>query len=92
MKPREPTPRPAPVADEEPATGFRRWLMERARPTDTPAGHFVHEARRDPRFPCVASREQLIGYLRLRGAPPEMLAAVDAVWVRWRAYRPRRRP
>lgn len=69
--------------------GFRAWIMSRARITDSPAGDFIHDARQDPGFPEITDRRQLIGYLRLRGACEESIAAVDAVWARWRDFQRR---
>ena len=68
---------------------FRTWIMTRARVTDNPAGDFIHDARRDPGFPEITRRRQLIGYLRLRGACEESIQAVDAVWARWRDFQRR---
>ena len=76
------------MADTEPI-GFRTWIMTRARVTDNPAGDFIHDARHDPQFPEVRTREQLIGYLRLRGACEDPIQAADPVWRRWRDYRRR---
>jgi hypothetical protein len=77
-----------PMTEADPIS-FRTWIMTRARITDTPAGDFIHDARRDPGFPEIRTRKQLIGYLRLRGACEESIQAAEPVWARWRDFRRR---
>lgn len=58
---------------------FRDYVASR-RITDTPAGDFTADARRDKRLPEIASWDDLHGYLRGRLVHRDVVDAARAVW------------
>jgi hypothetical protein len=61
---------------------FKEFVRSR-RVTDTPVGDFVTDAKRDSGFPDARSRQEMLDYLDMMGAPD---AAVSAAKVLWRRY------
>lgn len=59
---------------------FKAYVLGR-RITDTPAGDFVSDVRRDPHFPDPQTWSELERYLRLRSVCDDaVLAAAKSVW------------
>ena len=67
---------------------FRAYIATR-RITDTPAGDFVSDAKRDQGLPDAATWEELHSYLLRNGASREAIAAGRTVWARYLAKRRR---
>ena len=61
---------------------FKNYVAKR-RVTDTPAGDFVSDAKRDGQMPDARTWPELDAYLRSRGAHQEAINAARSVW---RAY------
>jgi len=72
---------------------FKTYLRHR-RVTDTPAGDFVRDAREDPTFPDVSSRDELLAYVDHRApsnARRDVLAAARVVWRQYEGWKRRAR-
>jgi hypothetical protein len=74
------------LAFEAAARTFRSFLKAR-RITNTPSGDFVRDARADSQMPDCETLDELLTYLRLRGACDEAIRAARRLWPafeRWR--------
>ncbi|MDG1372742.1 MAG: YozE family protein [Paracoccaceae bacterium] len=58
---------------------FLEYIKSR-RITDTPAGDFTHDARRDRNLPDAQSWDELRRYLSRRTSNPNVIAAAHSVW------------
>ena len=67
---------------------FRQYVRER-RVTDTPAGDFIADAKKDQSLPDVRSWQELVTYLiGQRNAHRDGLKAARTVWIAYERTRP----
>ena len=66
---------------------FREYVLQKRRITDTPAGDFTADARRDRgRFPDASTWEEVRDYLWTRSACGAAVEAGREVWRQYERY------
>ena len=63
---------------------FKEYVAAR-RITDTPAGDFIKDAKRDGKLPDARTWPELDTYLRVQSAHGEAVKAARSVWQAYRA-------
>lgn len=74
---------------DNPQNWTKAWLAN-ARITDDPVGDVIADLKRDPNVPRLFhNAEEMRNYIRSRQGCREAIAAVSAVWKRYRRWQDR---